>query len=218
MATPNMLLSLPTVSVTVGPDWANEVNAAFEVVDSHDHSSDKGSRITPAGILINADLDVSNQIFYNFKAVKFQEQNTTLTGSTNANSLYSLSGDLYFTSGSGTAVQLTSGGSLASTPGSASTFETVNIAANVTISASDTFVYLIVDTSVSRTITLPLASSVAAGRIYIVKDSSGNAESNGITVEIQGSDTLDGTSSQVLTSNYGSWTIVGNGTDSWFIS
>ena len=218
MATPNMLLSLPTVSVTVGPDWATSINTALETIDSHDHSSDKGARVTPAGLLINSDLDISDQIFFNFKATRFQEQSAALTGSSNANALHSVSGDLYFTSGSGTAIQITSGGSLAASPGSASTFETTAVAANVTIGNSDTFVYLIVDTSASRTITLPLASGVSAGRIYVIKDSTGTAETNNITVNIQGSDTVDGESSQVLNSNFGSWMIVGDGSSKWYIS
>ena len=218
MATTNMLLTLPTVSTTVGPTWANNINAALETVDAHDHSSDKGVRITPAGLDINANLDISNKVFYNFGAVRFQEQGAALTGSSNANALHSVSGNLYFTNGSGTAVQLTTGGSIASSPGSASIFETTAVSTNLVIGNSDTFVYLIVDTTATRQITLPLASGVSAGRIYIIKDSSGQSETNNVTIIIQGSDTVDGASSQVLSSNYGSWTMVGDGVDKWYIS
>lgn len=218
MATPNMLLSLPVVSVTVGPTWANNVNTAFDVIDAHDHSSDKGARITPAGLNINADLDISDQIFYNFKATRFQEQTAALSGSSNSNALYSVSGNLYFTSGAGTAIQLTNGGSIASTPGNASIFETVAVGANITIGNPDTYVYLIVDTTAARQITLPLASGVSAGRIYIIKDSLGGSEEYNITMLTQGSDVIDGAASQVLSSNYGSWTIVGDGIDKWYIS
>lgn len=219
MSTPNMLLELPTVTVTVGPDWANELNAALEVVDAHDHTSGKGARITPAALEINTDLDIANNIFFNFQAVRFQPRSTSLSGAANANSLQSVSGNLFFTSGAGTPVQLTDGGSIVSSPGSASIFESILVNTDVTINNSDTFVYLITDTiSNPRTITLPLASGVAAGRIYIIKDSQGNTEANSITVATQGSDTIDGASSQELTSNYGSWIIVGDGVSSWFIS
>lgn len=217
MATPNMNLTLPIVSVTVSPDWANNINTALETVDSHDHSSGKGARVTPAGLEINADLDISDQIFYNFKATRFQEQSAALTGSSNSNALHSVNGNLYFTSGSGTAVQITSGGSIASSPGSASTFEITPVAADVVIGNSDTFVALLIDTSAPRSITLPLASGVAAGRIYIVKDITGTSEANNITLNIQGSDTVDLQSSQSLNSNYGSWTIIGDGVDKWHI-
>lgn len=218
MTTPNMLLSLPTVTQQPGPEWASMLNAAIESIDSHDHSSDKGVKITPSGLEINADLDISNQVFYNFKSVKFQEQVSTLSGSTYSNSIYSVNGNLYFTSGSGTAIQITDGGSIVSTPSSASIFETTSVATNLTIGNSDTFVYLIVDTSVARTITLPLASGVSAGRIYYIKDSSGLSETYNITVNTQGSDTLDGAASQTLSSNYGTWTIIGDGSASWYIS
>lgn len=216
--TPNMNLSLPTVSVTLGPDWATQINTALETVDSHDHSNGKGSKITPSGLLINTNLDITNNIFYNFKSVRFQEQSATLTGSSNSNSLHSVNGNLYFTNGSGIAVQLTSGSGISSSPGSASIFATVEVAANLTIGNTDTFVYLIVDTTISRTITLPLAANVSPGRLYIIKDSSGNSEAFNITINAQGSDVIDGTSSVSLNSNYGSWIIVGDGSSKWYIS
>lgn len=216
--TTNMLLSLPTVSSTVGTLWATNINTALETIDEHDHSSDKGARITPAGLDINANLNISNQIFYNFQAVRFQQQTVTLTGSANANALYSVSGNLYWTSGSGTAVQLTSGGSISASPGSASIFETTAVSTILTIGNSDTYVYLIVDTTTSRSITLPLASGVSGGRLYIIKDADGLSEANNITLNTQGSDTIDGAASQTLNSNYGSWTIVGDGVDKWYIS
>jgi len=218
MATPNMILSLPTVSVTPGPLWSQIINTALETIDAHDHSSNKGARITPAGLNINDTLNIKNNIFYNFQAIRFQEQGAALSGSSNANALHSVNGNLYFTSGSGTAVQITSGGSIVSSPGSASIFETTAVSTDLTIGNSDTFVYLIIDTSASRDITLPLASGVSSGRIYILKDSTGTSEDNNITVNIQGSDTIDGQSSQILNSNYGSWTIIGDGTSKWYIS
>jgi hypothetical protein len=213
-----MLLTLPTVSVTEGPSWSELLNTALETIDSHDHSSDKGSRITPSGLDINDNLNIKNHIFYNFQAVRFQEQGAALSGASNANALHSVNGNLYFTSGSGTAVQLTDGGTIVSSPGSASIFETTAVSTNLTIGNSDTFVYLIVNTSSARTLTLPLASGVSAGRVYIIKDATGSSESNNVTLNIQGSDTVDGASTQTLSSAYGSWTIVGDGSSKWYIS
>jgi hypothetical protein len=212
-----MLLELPIVSTTISPDWASDLNTAIEDIDEHDHSSGKGVRITPAGLDINTSLDISNQTFYNFKSVRFQLQGATLTGAGNANSLYSVSGNLYFTNNAGTAVQLTSGGSIASTPGSASVFEPTSVNTNLTIGAGDTYVILLVDTTASRAITLPLASAVSNGRIYIIKDVSGQSETNNITLNRAGSDLIDGASSQVLNSNYGSWMIVGDEVSNWYI-
>lgn len=218
MATTNLNLELPTVTVTLGPTWANEINAAFEVIDLHDHTSGKGLRVPTSGLNINADLDFSSNKPFNLGATQFSELTATITGATNANSVYSVSGDLYFTNGSGSAVQLTTGGSIVSSPGNAQIFEYQAVSSNLSIVPGDSFVYLAVDTTASRTITLPLASAVTAGRIYIVKDISGQSLDNAISVAASGSDTVDGASSQDLNSNYGSWTIVGDGSTNWYIS
>jgi len=182
-----MNLNLPTPTVTLGPEWATELNTALETIDSHDHTSDKGVQIPTAGLNINADLDFNSNKAFSLLSTQFTEQTATLTGATNAGSVYVTSGDLYYTNTSGVAVQLTSGGSIVSTPGSAQIFETTVVNTDLTISAASTFVYLIVDTTTTRTIDLPLASAVTAGRIYIVKDSSGQALDNPITVNMQGS-------------------------------
>lgn len=218
MSTPFMNLDLPTPSVTLGPEWATELNTAIETIDSHDHTSGKGTQIPAAGLNINGDLDFNSNKPFNLMSTQFDDQSVTLTGASNAGSIYTVSGDLYYTNSSGIAVQLTTGGTLNSSPGSAQVFETQAVSSNLSISNADTFVYLIVDTTASRAITLPLASSVTAGRIYVIKDASGQSEANNITLNVSGSDTVDGSSSQTLDSNYGSWTIVGDGTDSWYIS
>jgi hypothetical protein len=49
-----MTISLPTVGVTAGPTYASLVNAAFETVDAHDHTTGKGVQVPTAGININA--------------------------------------------------------------------------------------------------------------------------------------------------------------------
>ncbi len=216
--TTNMLLSLPTVSTTIGPSWATQVNEAFETIDAHDHSSDKGARITPAGMSINANLNIDNNIFYNFKSVRLQSQSAALSGASYANGIHSVNGDLYFTNGSGTAIQLTDGGSIISTPSSASVFETEAISTDVTINDGDTYVFLRVDTSAAREITLPLAANVGDGRFYIVKDITGSSESYNITVTVQGSDTIDGATSFVLSSNYSSVIITSDGASAWYVS
>lgn len=212
-----MNLDLPTVSVTVGPAWANKINAALEAVDVHDHSSSKGAKVTPAGLNINSDLDISGNSFFNFKSVRFDPENATLTGSANSNALYSVNGNLYFTNNAGSAVQITSGASLNSSPGSASVFGQTSTNTNLTIGAAATYVTVLTDTAAARTITLPLASAVAAGRIYIIKDVSGQSEANAITLAAAGSDTVDGASSQSLSSNYSSWIITGDGVSAWYI-
>lgn len=213
-----MSLELPTVTVTLGPTWANQINEALEVVDAHDHSSGNGTQITPLGLNINSDLDFNNNRANDLELIQFRSQSTTKTGTANANAVYSTSGDLYFTNGNGVAIQITSGGALVSTPGAIQNFERQDVTSDLIISPSDTFVYLTVDTTIARQITLPLASAVSDGRIYIIKDKSGQALDNNITVVRSGADTIDGGTSQVLSSGYGSWMIVGDGASSWYIS
>jgi hypothetical protein len=140
------------------------------------------------------------------------------TGSTYASSISVFNGNLYFTNLSGVAVQITDGGAVITSPASAQTFQPQNVSSDLTISPSEDFVYLITTTTAEREITLPLANSVAAGRIYIIKDSSGLSNTNNITLSTQGSDTIDGETSQILNSNYGSWTVITDGIDSWYIS
>jgi hypothetical protein len=211
-------LTLPTPTVQIGPTWASQINAAFEVIDEHDHTSGKGVRVPTAGLNINADLDFNLNAALNLEFGSFQNRTTSPSGSTFARAVSVFQGNLYFTNGSGVAVQITDGGSIISSPGNAQVFQTQAVSSNLTIGPSDTFVYLIVDTTADREITLPLANAVTAGRIYIIKDSSGQSNTNNITVSAAGSDTLDGESSQILNSNYGSWTLVTDGVSNWYIS
>jgi hypothetical protein len=218
MSTPYMILNLPVPTVTLGPDYAEMNNDAFELIDSHDHSSGKGVKVKPNGMNINDNLDIQDNELENVGAVELSDLNAALTGISNANKVHVADGNLYFTNGTGTAVQITDGGSIVSTPGSASIFETIVVASNLSISISDTFVYLIVDTSVSRTITLPLASSLTPGRFYIIKDSSGLADTNSILINPSGSDTIDGASSLTMDEEYGLRILVNDGTSNWNIS
>lgn len=218
MATPFLNLDLPTVTVTLGPTWATQVNAAFEVIDAHDHSSGKGVRVPTAGLNINADLDFNENAASSLKLVNFEDQSSTPSGSTFASSLSTYLGNLYYTNDSGVAVQLTDGGGIVAPPGNAQVFETQNVGADLTIAPSATFVYLIVNTTAPRAITLPEASAVTAGRIFIVKDATGLANTNNITVNRTGSDLLDGETSQILNSNNGTWMFVTDGDSNWFLS
>ena len=216
--TPNMNLQLPTVTVTLGPEWASNINDAFSVVDQHDHSSGKGVKISPAGLNINSSLTFNNNRAINVSGSQFQSLSATQTGASNANLIYVVGGNLYFTNGSGAVVQITSGGTLLPSPGAITSYDRQSVSSNLVISPASTFVFLNVDTAAPRTITLPDVTAVSDGRIYIIKDESGSANTNNITINAAGSDTIDGQSSTVLDSNYGTIKIVGNGTDKWFIS
>lgn len=218
MSTTFMNLQLPVVSVTLGPEWANQINAALERIDQHNHSSGNGQRITPLGMNINAELDFNNNRASDLQLVQFRAQSATQTGSTNANSIYSVNGDLYFTNSNGVAVQITSGGSIIASPANIQSFTRQAVSSDIVIAPSDLFVFLTVDTTSPRSITLPLASGVADGRIYIIKDISGQSLDNPITLNAAGSDLIDGAASVTLNSNFSSWMVIGDGASNWYIS
>lgn len=215
--TPNMNLDLPTPTVTLGPDYATQNNDAFETIDSHDHSSGKGVKIPVAGLNINAALNFNGQKPYSLLSAQFNSQSVALSGASNANSVHSVNGDLYWTNGSGTAVQLTSGSAPVTTPGAVQALEFDAINTSLSINAGDAYVFIALDTSASRTITLPLASAVAEGRFYIIKDATGGANANPFTIAASGSDLIDGASSQQYDSNYGAISVISNGVDKWMV-
>lgn len=212
-----MSLELPTPTITLSPTWATELNAAIEVIDAHDHTSGKGIKIPTSGLNINGNLDFNTYKISNLKQTQYLNNASTLTGSDNAGSIYMRSGNLYFTNSSGVAVQITSGGAIASVPGAAQLFEPTDLAGDLIILNTDTFVFIRVNTSSARSITLPLCSSVSSGRIYIIKDVTGTAYTNNITVNRAGSDLIDTATSLVINSDFGSAMIIGDGTSTWNI-
>jgi len=218
MITPNMTLDLPTVSITLGPEWATMLNEALELIDLHDHSSGKGVKVTPAGLNINQTLSFDSNKASNLYSTQYISQAATLTGVNNARSLYSVGGDLYYTNGSGNAIQLTSGGSIVAVPGAASSFERTSTNANLVINPADTFVTIEVDTSAPISIILPDAATVVGGRIFIIKDSEGTgANVNNISITANGGNTIDGDVSLTLDSERGSYVLTGDGTSNWNI-
>ena len=212
-----MYLSLPTPSVTLGPAWASQLNAALEAVDAHDHSNGKGTTIKTAGIEINADLNFNEFSLFGLKSVRLSTQASTLSGASNAQSLFSHNGDLYFTSGGGSPVQITAGGDVKSVPGAVETIAYSAVSSSP-YSATTSDVVLVVDTSAARQILLPAAVSTSAGRIYIIKDGTGNSETNAITITPVLGDTVDlDAAGTTLSSNFGSVFLVSNGVNSWTI-
>ena len=214
--TPFMNLTLPVPSVTLGPQWANELNTALSTIDSHDHSNGNGTTIKTAGIEINADLDFNEFAVFGLKSAKLATQSAVLTGSTHAQSVWSYNGDLYYTSAAGIAVQVTSGGALAAVPSSVVGMDFAIISSNATIPASGTLVLYSVDTTAPRAITLPSPSAVAPGRLFIFKDRDGQSETNPITfTSAVGS--IDLQASVVLASNLGSIMLASDGNTNWLV-
>ena len=213
--TTNMSLVLPTPGERLGPTWATDLNTALTLVDSHDHSSGKGIQINNAGITINADFDFQKSgttyPAINMKHASFIKQ----TGHPAVNNdvyVYGSGtvGDLWFRNNSGVNVQITSGTSVfvPTTDDTANNFP-IRVGGAVTVShtivgtASETVI--LVNTSTNAcTINLPDTTStgMTAGRFYVIKDISGNASVNNITVNRAGTDTIDGATSVTMRSNF----------------
>lgn len=214
--TPFMNLSLPIVSTTIGPAWATMLNAALTYIDAHDHSSSKGKPVPSSGLNINAELDLNTNTLFNALSLQFTSQTAALTGATNAASLYAVGGDLYYTNGAGTALQITNGGSINAIPGAAETFAITNISADLTIAPADAYVVINVNTSVSRNIYLPSITSISAGRIFIVVDKTGNSLTAPINIIPNGTDTILSVNSQIeVDSNFSSLMLISDGVSNW---
>lgn len=89
------------------------------------------------------------------------------------------------------------------------------ITSNLTIDTTTTDSIIYCNQSGAITITLPVPTS---GRVFTIKDISGTAETNGITLVRNASESIEGlATSKLLSTNYGSWTIGSDGTNWWFI-
>lgn len=90
-------------------------------------------------------------------------------------------------------------------------------ATNYTVVAAD-HVIGVTSTAAARTITLPAISTLPqAGTTFTVKDESGAAATNNITVTAGGTDTIEGSASKAISTNYGSMTLYHDGVSKWFV-
>ena len=74
--TPNMNLELPVPSSTPGPEWANLLNTVFNLIDNHDHSTDNGVKITPAGMNITTNLSFNSKAATSLNYAGFTQSTT----------------------------------------------------------------------------------------------------------------------------------------------
>ncbi len=109
MATFFMNLDLPQPRTALSPTWATQLNTALTEVDSHDHTSGEGQRLTSAGINIDSNLAFSEEFLRSVQASQFTSQDSALT--TN-NSCFVVAGEVYFRDGASNDVQITNGGAI----------------------------------------------------------------------------------------------------------
>lgn len=208
---PNMNLPVPVVSVDPGPDWATNIDACLSAIDSHDHSPGKGVPVTPAGINITSDLTLnSNSLLAAFAAV-LVNQAAPLTAPKFYGAIYEVLGDLWYTNSSGAAIQLTAG-SFSNVSVLACT-NTVNVTGSVAL--TDKALHFVDTASGPISLTLP---SPANTRYITIKDTTGNALTNPMTLVRFGTEKIENVAANfAMNYSYGSWSITSNGTD-WFIT
>lgn len=116
--TPNMNLTLPVVSQTPGPTWANQINADLSVIDSHNHIPDinGGVAITTAALDIDADVSFNQFSAIGLNTARFVNRASIPS----AGSLYITNGDLWYSYDGALAARITDGGNIAGSPGSIS--------------------------------------------------------------------------------------------------
>jgi hypothetical protein len=120
MATSNMGLTLPDVSVTPGPTWASQINSDLTLIDQHNHTTGLGAPIPAAALVIDEELKFNLTTPNGLPATGLSYLGLLSPQSPPvATSVYSdAAGDLYYNNAAGTPVQITSGGSVAGTPAS----------------------------------------------------------------------------------------------------
>lgn len=196
--TPNMQLLAPITGTSPGPDYANQQNTSFTLIDGHDHSAGKGVQITPAGLNINSALAINNQLLNAVGLINFTAQSST---SATPQGLYVTVGsgtgveDLFFTDGAGNIIQITKSGivnTIASTipgesysggtfiwtqtqsalPTTPANFDIGSITIRPSIAATTNGATLVGPTGTAYTLTLP--ASLPASNSFMLLDSSGN--------------------------------------------
>lgn len=150
---------------------------------------------------------VAGENFTNTSNLTYLSVQTTPTGSvTLAESMRVAStGTTLGPQTSSTAIHKVSGG----------LYQTVRtITGNLTIDTTTTDYYILCNQSGAINITLP---TPVIGRVLVIKDISGAAATNNITLVRSGTEKIEGiAASRLLQTNWGSWTLTTDGTD-WFI-
>lgn len=86
----------------------------------------------------------------------------------------------------------------------------------ITVTTSNYYVG-VTSAAAAKTVNLPAAASAGQGFSLTIKDEGGSAATNNITVDADGSETIDGQLTALIGANYGSLNLICDGSN-WFIS
>lgn len=114
----NMNLPIPQVGNEDGPQYAQDVNDSFTLVDQHNHSAGYGVPVNPSGLDINSDLSMGGNNLFNARSLRLAPQSALLSGSDDIGCVYESGVDLYYNDGLGNQIRITQSGAVAGTPGS----------------------------------------------------------------------------------------------------
>lgn len=118
IASQYMGLPVPVPTVDPGAQYATDLNSCLTLVDQHDHSSGKGTSVTPAGLNINSALAFGSNDATGLRSTRFVAQASPLSGGSDIGCTYVSGLDLYYNDINGNQVRLTASGAVAGTPGS----------------------------------------------------------------------------------------------------
>ena len=94
--------------VTVGPEYAQEINTALAAIMTHNHDGvDAGASIDIAAQVCNEDLSLEAHNLTNVRSVAFDNQPSALTGSQDVNCIYVNQENLGFNNNDGIFVPIT---------------------------------------------------------------------------------------------------------------
>lgn len=216
--TPNMDLDQPVPEATPGPEWAQKLNDIDDLIDRHDHTPGRGVPVTQAGISINDSFTLNGERLIDIYGLQMVEA-AVPAGSDLIRGIYVYQGDLWYKNPAGALVQITSGASLAVSGSGAISYK--EIAAPdypYSIVAGDAQKVLGILTGSARTLNLPSAST-GGGMFFKIKDISGLALLNPITLVPDGSDTVEGFgTSYELRGEEASWELISDGVSKWYIT
>lgn len=210
--TPEMSLDVPSIGVSPGPQWASTINADLGLVDAHDHSEGKGAPVTPAGLNVNNTLSFNGFSLIGLSDIGMSA--TTISRTWAPCTLLVSGGNAWFVDGNQNKIQLTANYQPATTIALLSGGATEVVSAASVVMSSDAYGMVQINSSAGAfAITLPTATR-NAGRVFTIKDS-GSAATHAVTIACYGSETIDGSSTLSISSNYQVARLYSDGTGWW---
>jgi len=195
------------ISFTDNIDWTADYYAGTIFIQDYVSSTGGVSKVpvsASAYIYTGKYLDEKLTTISSGASITVKEEGSNIT--TGASSLN-------FVGASVTAT--TSGNDVTVTVGDSILYSRRNVTSTITSSVND--VILGVNGVGALDIRLPVAADFSAGQHFLIKDESGTADVNPITILAQGSQTIDGNASIILQSPYAGVSIYSNGNDKFFI-